>query len=84
MMYCSKQSSDVVSSSGLQNICSAPRNTSTLHITSTSLPYKTNVTLHHEMGRNEADGHFHILYFLKANSIYMLFTMMKTIFKSED
>ena len=28
------------------------------------------------------DGHFHVLYFLKENSVF--FTMVKTIFKSED
>ena len=41
-----------------------------------------NVILHHKMSRNVPDGHFYVLYFLKVNS--MLFTMMKTIFKSED
>ena len=40
------------------------------------------VTLHHEMSRNVPDGHFHVLYFLKVNS--MLFAMVETIFKSED
>ena len=40
------------------------------------------VTLHHKMSRNVPDGHFHALYFLKVNS--MLFTMVKTIFESED
>ena len=40
------------------------------------------VTLHHKMSRNVPDGHFLVLYFLKVNS--MLFTMVKTIFKSED
>ena len=39
------------------------------------------VTLHHEMSRNVPDGHFHVLYFLKVN--FMLFTMVKSIFKSE-
>ena len=39
-----------------------------------------NVTLHHEMSRNVPDGYFHV-YFLKVNS--MLFTMVKSIFKSE-
>ena len=34
------------------------------------------------MSRNVPDGHFHILCFLKVN--YMLFTMVKPIFKSED
>ena len=43
----------------------------------------TYVTLHHEMSRYVPDGHFHVfLYFLKVN--YMLFTMVKNIFKSED
>ena len=41
-----------------------------------------NLTLHHEMSRNLPDGHFHLLYFLKENS--MLSAMVKTIFKSED
>ena len=41
------------------------------------------VTLHHEMSRNVPDGHFHVfLYFMKVNS--MQFTMVKTVFKSED
>ena len=40
------------------------------------------VTLHHEMSRNVPDGHFHVLCFLKVKS--MLFTMVKTIFKSEE
>ena len=35
-----------------------------------------------EISRNVLDGHFHVLYFLKVNT--MLFTMVKTIFKSED
>ena len=43
---------------------------------------ETNVTLHHEMSRNVPDGHFHVLYFLKVNSV--LFTMVETIFKSKD
>ena len=34
------------------------------------------VTFHHEMSRNVPDGHFHVLYILKVNS--MLFTMVKT------
>ena len=40
------------------------------------------MTLHHEMSRNVPERHFHVLYILKVNS--MLFTMVKTIFKSED
>ena len=41
------------------------------------------VTVHHEMSRNVPDGHFHVFFFfLKVN--YMLFTTVKTIFKSED
>ena len=34
------------------------------------------------MSRNVPDGHFCVLYFLKVNS--MLFTIVKTIFKSQD
>ena len=34
------------------------------------------------MSRNVPDGHSHGLYFLEVN--FMLFTMVKTIFKSED
>ena len=40
------------------------------------------VTLHHKMSRNVPGDHFHVLYFLKVNS--MLYTMVKNIFKSED
>ena len=40
------------------------------------------VTLHYEMSRNVPDGSFHVLNFLKVNS--MLFTMVTTMFKSED
>ena len=40
------------------------------------------MTLHHKVRHNVPDGHFHVLYFLKV--ISMLFTMVKTIFKSED
>ena len=40
------------------------------------------VIVHHKMSCNVPDGHFHVLYFLKVNS--MLFTMVKTIFKLED
>ena len=45
------------------------------------------MAFHHEMSRNVQDGHFHVFfyyyyYFLNVNS--MLFTMVKTIFKSED
>ena len=37
--------------------------------------------LHHEMSRNVPDGHFHVLHFLKVDS--MLFTMVKSISKSK-
>ena len=54
----------------------------------------TNMTVHHEMSRNVPDAIFMVVlfvclfvvffkkYFLKLNS--MLFTVVKTIFKSED
>ena len=35
------------------------------------------VTLHHKVSLNVSDGYFHVLYFLKVNS--MLFTVVKTI-----
>ena len=38
--------------------------------------------LHHEMSRHVPDGHFHVFIFSESNS--MLFTMVKTIFKSAD
>ena len=60
-----------VGTAALQRQASAEMNS--LHI---------NVTLHHEMSRNVPDGHFHLLYFLKEN--FMLFTMVKISFKSED
>ena len=41
-----------------------------------------NVTVYHEMSHNVPVAIFMFLYFLKVNS--MLFTIVKTIFKSED
>ena len=56
--------------------------TTTTTTTTTKTSSRKYLTLHHEMSRNVPDGHFHGFFFLKVNS--MLFTLVKTIFKSED